>query len=38
LYGKRAELKEKLLAKIGGDAGAMERMMATLAIPAELKV
>jgi hypothetical protein len=38
LYGKRTELKEKLLKTIGGDAGAMERMMATLTIPADLKV
>jgi hypothetical protein len=38
LYGRRSELKEKLLATIANDAGAMERMMATLAIPPELKV
>ena len=38
LYGKRAALKEKLLATIGADTGALERMMATLKIPAELKV
>ena len=38
LYGKRAELKEKLLATIGNDEGAMAEMMATLKLPAELKV
>ena len=38
LYGKRAELKDKLLATIGQDEGAMAEMMATLKLPAELKV
>ena len=38
LYGKRAELKERLLATIGNDEGAMAEMMATLKLPAELKV
>jgi hypothetical protein len=38
LYGKRAALKDKLLATIANDAGVMERMMGTLAIPPELKV
>lgn len=38
LYGKREELKEKLLGKIASDAGAMEKMMGTLSIPTELKV
>jgi deoxyhypusine synthase len=38
LYGKRAALKDKLLATIANDAGVMERMMGTLAISPELKV
>jgi len=38
LYGKRAELKDKLLATIGNDEGAMAEMMATLTLSAELKV
>jgi deoxyhypusine synthase len=38
LYGKREALKENLLATIGNDAGAMEEMMATLTLPAELKI
>ena len=38
LYGKRAELKDKLLATIANDAGAMEKMMATLKLPGGLKV
>ncbi len=38
LYGKRAELKEKLLATIGNDEGAMAEMMATLTLSAELRV
>jgi hypothetical protein len=38
LYGKRAELKDKLLATIGKDAGAMEKMMETLTLPTELEV
>jgi deoxyhypusine synthase len=38
LYGRRDELKEKLLATIGNDEGAMREMMATLTLPAELKV
>ena len=38
LYGKREALKDKLLATIGKDAGAMEKMMGTLKLPGELKV
>ncbi len=38
LYGKRDELKEKLLATIGNDEGAMKEMMATLSLPTDLKV
>jgi deoxyhypusine synthase len=38
LYGKREELKDKLLATIGNDEGAMKEMMATLSLPTELKV
>jgi deoxyhypusine synthase len=38
LYGKRAALKEKLLATIANDEGAMREMMATLTLPTELKV
>jgi len=38
LYTKREALKDKLLATIANDAGAMERMMATLSIPQGLKV
>ncbi|MGD0732251.1 MAG: deoxyhypusine synthase family protein [Terracidiphilus sp.] len=38
LYGKRDALKEKLLQVIAGDEGAMERMMATLLIPPELRI
>ncbi|HUV68379.1 MAG TPA: deoxyhypusine synthase family protein [Terracidiphilus sp.] len=38
LYGKRDALKEKLLSVIASDDGAMERMMATLSIPLELKI
>jgi deoxyhypusine synthase len=38
LYGKREELKDKLLATIGNDEGAMQEMMATLKLSAELKV
>jgi len=38
LYGKREQLKDKLLATIGNDEGAMAEMMATLKLPKELKV
>jgi deoxyhypusine synthase len=38
LYANRDALKEKLLATIANDEGAMERMMATLSIPPELKI
>ena len=38
LYGKREELKDKLLATIGNDEGAMKEMMATLSLPTGLKV
>lgn len=38
LYGKREELKDKLLATIGNDEGAMKEMMASLSLPSELKV
>ncbi len=38
LYGKREELKDKLLATIGNDEGAMKEMMASLSLPPELKV
>jgi deoxyhypusine synthase len=38
LYGKREALKEALLATIGNDEGAMQEMMATLTLPAELRV
>ena len=38
LYGKREELKDKLLATIGNDEGAMKEMMASLSLPTELTV
>jgi len=38
LYGKRDALKDKLLATIANDEGAMREMMATLSLPTELKV
>jgi deoxyhypusine synthase len=38
LYAKRDELKEKLLATIAMDEGAMTKIMATLSLPAVLKV
>jgi hypothetical protein len=38
LYGKRAALKDRLLAAIGDDEQAMKEMMATLSLPAGLKV
>jgi len=38
LYGKRDELKEKLLATIANDEGAMEEIMASLSLPAALKI
>jgi deoxyhypusine synthase len=38
LYGMRTDLKANLLATIANDAGAMEKMMGTLAIPPGLKV
>jgi deoxyhypusine synthase len=38
LYGKREELKDKLLATIANDEGAMKEMMATLSLPKDLKV
>jgi deoxyhypusine synthase len=38
LYGKRDELKEKLLATIANDEGAMGRMMSTLSIPPDLRI
>jgi deoxyhypusine synthase len=38
LYGKREELKDRLLATIRNDEEAMADMMATLKLPAELKV
>ena len=38
LYGKREELKDRLLATIGNDEEAMAEMMATLKLPTELKV
>jgi hypothetical protein len=38
LYAKRDELKDKLLATIGNDEGAMEKMMATLSLRGDLKV
>jgi formiminotetrahydrofolate cyclodeaminase len=38
LYGKREELKKRLLDKIGNDEGAMEQIMETLSLPAVLKV
>ena len=38
LYGKRDEFKRKLLATIASDEGAMEEIMASLTLPAALKV
>jgi deoxyhypusine synthase len=38
LYAKRDELKKKLLAAIGDDEGAMQNIMDTLSLPAELKI
>ena len=38
LYAQRDALKEKLLDTIGGDEEAMREMMATLSLPAWLKV
>jgi deoxyhypusine synthase len=38
LYAKREELKKKLLETIGNDAGAMEKIMETLRLPAALKI
>lgn len=38
LYAKRDELKSKLLEKINGDEKAMEKIMATLSLSAELKM
>jgi deoxyhypusine synthase len=38
LYAKREELKKKLLETIGNDAGAMEKIMETLTLPAALKI
>jgi deoxyhypusine synthase len=38
LYAKRDELKEKLLATIAKDEGAMKHIMETLSLPAALKV
>ena len=38
LYGMRAELKKRLLETIAQDEGAMQEMMATLKLQAELKV
>jgi deoxyhypusine synthase len=38
LYAKRDELKEKLLATIAEDEGAMKQIMETLSLPAGLKV
>jgi hypothetical protein len=38
LYARRDELKQKLLAIIGNDEGAMEKIMETLSLPAELKI
>jgi len=38
LYSKRDELKQRLLAKIAGDEAVMEKIMATLQLPADLKV
>jgi formiminotetrahydrofolate cyclodeaminase len=38
LYAKRDELKEKLLATIAKDEGAMKRIMETLSLSAALKV
>jgi formiminotetrahydrofolate cyclodeaminase len=37
LYGKRETLKDRLLAKIGDDEGAMKEMMATLTLPKGLQ-
>jgi len=38
LYGRREELKKDLLAKIAGDEGAMKQIMASLSLPAVLKI
>jgi deoxyhypusine synthase len=38
LYGKREELKERLLARIGSDEKAMKQMMETLSLPGVLRV
>jgi len=38
LYTKRDELKQSLLAKIAGDEAVMEKIMATLQLPSDLKV
>jgi hypothetical protein len=38
LYGKREELKDRLLAKIGNDEDAMKQIMETLSLPAVLKI
>jgi len=38
LYARRDELKKKLLAAIGNDEGAMEKIMETLSLPAALKI
>jgi hypothetical protein len=38
LYGRREELKKRLMDKIGNDEGTMEAIMGTLSLPAVLKV
>jgi formiminotetrahydrofolate cyclodeaminase len=38
LYAKRDELKQRLLAAIGNDEGAMQQIMETLSLPAVLKI
>jgi len=38
LYAKRDELKDKLLATVANDEGAMEKLMESLSLPAVLKV
>jgi formiminotetrahydrofolate cyclodeaminase len=38
LYAKRDELKQRLLSTIAGDERAMKEMMATLSLPAALKI
>jgi formiminotetrahydrofolate cyclodeaminase len=38
LYAKRDELKKNLLAAVANDEGVMEKLMATLSLPKELKI